>query len=144
MPNFRLGPGAREAIVTYLSSLRARESISASWDKLGEDRLKKGRIIYAKAGCAACHGPGGVGGEPNNNVPGSRIPGLAHVSEGFTREELIAKIRRGSKPEKEDPRGPEPLVSMPAWQGAIKDSEIEAVADYLLSLGPPSGSNGEW
>lgn len=135
MPDFRLSPKAREALVDYLSSLKGG---GQSWNSLD------GRVIYNRAGCVACHGRKGVGGEPNNNVVGGKIPALNRVFETYTQDELKVKIRRGVKPEKADPQGSEPLVSMPAWGEVLKDEEIDAVAVYLFSLGFGSEKESGW
>lgn len=148
MPNSRLSPKARAAIVDYLSSLKGQDyaQSGAPWNnqELASDPVKMGRMIYDKAGCVACHGPKGMGGRPNNNVPGGLIPGLNNVSETYTLKELKLKIRRGVKPQKADPKGPEPLVFMPPWGEVLKDREIDAVAAYLLSLGSGKSKASEW
>ena len=125
MPYMRLGPASRRALVAYLGSLRGQEAPGREeWS---------GKDVYLRAGCVACHGAGGRGGHPNNNVPGSAIPALDVIAGTYTRDELIRKISLGSHPAKADPAGPEPMVSMPAWKDALSPREIEAVADYLLS-----------
>jgi mono/diheme cytochrome c family protein len=59
--------------------------------------------------------------------------------EGFSKAELVKRIADGvAHPGKADPAGPEPMLTMPAWKDALKPDEIEAVADYVLSLAPPS------
>ena len=107
------------------------------WDAPGvpRDPASRGRVLYLRAGCVACHGAQGRGGHPNNNVPGGAIPALDKAAETYKAEELVEKIRRGVRPVKDDPRGAEPLVSMPAWGERLKDDELQAVAAYLLSLG---------
>ncbi|TPW21464.1 MAG: hypothetical protein FD126_669, partial [Elusimicrobia bacterium] len=92
-------------------------------------------VLYAKAGCVACHGPGGTGGHPNAGAKGGRIPALAGVAETFSAAELVEKVRLGSRPEKADPAGPEPAVVMPAWGATLDEAELAAVAEYLLGLG---------
>jgi mono/diheme cytochrome c family protein len=129
MPNFRLKPGARDAIVDYLASLKGAGD--PPWRGAGE---RRGRLIYDRAGCVACHGPKGTGGQPNNNVPGGAIPALAKAGEGYTLEELERVIRDGERADKADPGGPEPLVSMPAWGKVLSTDDIEAVSRYVLSF----------
>lgn len=140
MPDFRLSPKARGAIVDYLSSLKGAGP--SPWP--GSDPHLLGRLIYNRAGCVACHGRKGVGGEPNNNVVGGKIPALDRVFETYTQDELKAKIRVGVKPAKADPQGSEPLVFMPAWGEVLKDAEIEAVAAYLFALGSGSAKGSDW
>ncbi len=135
MPDFRLKPDERAALVDWLASLQGRGY--HPW-KPGE-----GRAIFLKAGCVACHGAQGRGGFPNNNVPGEAIPALTKTAETYTPEELRKKIAAGSLPQKERPDGPEPLVSMPPWQKVLSDAEIKDVAAYVLSL-TPKNPNPEW
>lgn len=133
MPDFRLAGGDLDALVAYLSGLKG-----ADWGGVPPWRRKTGRdvggVIFDRAGCVACHGPGGKGGHPNSNVPGGQIPSLAAVAGTYTEGELVRRIRFGRKPEKADPEGPEPLVQMPAWGGVLDDSELAAVAAYVKRL----------
>ena len=143
MPDTRLSPDARAAIVAYLAGLKGQD-----WPKGGRPwdaaagKHEKGRLIFVRAGCANCHGGGGLGGQPNNNVPGGAIPKLVDAAERFSRKELADKIRRGVVPVKKDPAGPAPLIRMPAWGEVLDDAELEAVAEYVLSL--KSGAKPEF
>ena len=148
MPNFKLAPKTREAIVDFLVALKGEEYPPgrAPWDDpaLFSDAAARGKVLYLRAGCVACHGPQGRGGHPNNNVAGDAIPALAGVAQTFTREELKSKISRGVlKPDRRDPAGPEPMVFMPAWGQTLKDADIDAVAAYLMTLGGGPKS-AEW
>jgi len=138
MPNFRLSEFELNAVVDYLSQRRGDDFHGTwPWGVTGLDTVAKGKIIYARAGCVACHGAQGRGGHPNNNVVGSEIPAVYKAAEGYTLEELKTRIRSGRFPEKKDPSGRQPLVWMPAWGQILKDGDIEAVAAYLMSLAPP-------
>lgn len=130
MPDFKLDAPERGALVEFLSSLQGHES--PPWKSLPD--AEKGKVIYAKAGCVACHGAAGRGGHPNNNVPGEAIPALSKTAGTYTPEELIKKIANGVKPEKADPKGPEPLAQMPKWSEKLTPEEISAVAFYVLTL----------
>ena len=57
--------------------------------------------------------------------------------------ELIERIRRGKRPDKDDPSGPEPLVAMPAWGGVLNEPDLAAVAAYVKSLGA-SAPASDW
>ena len=146
MPDKRLSPAARGAIVSYLAELKGQDWPKGGrpWD--GEsDAVARGKLIFLRAGCVACHGQGGVGGYPNNNVAGAKIPALANVSETFSKAELIAKIKRGVAPTvKADASGPAPLVWMPSWGQVLDDAEIDAVASYLLTLKPNHQEKSDW
>lgn len=148
MPGFYFQENTRKDLVAYLSSLRGKgyEPGRRPWDEpdFRHDKLKRGAEIFKRAGCVTCHGKGGAGGYPNNNVVGGLIPAVNKVSEGFSRQELIEKIAKGvAKSGKADPAGPDPLLYMPRWERKLKKDEIEAAADYLLSLGAAS-SGEEW
>lgn len=145
MPNRRLSPEARAAIVLYLLEQKGQAWAKGArpWDGT-QDPVAKGRLIYLKAGCVACHGAGGAGGQPNNNVKGGLIPALNNASETYTKKELVEKIRRGVTPQKDDPKGPEPLIRMPAWGDYLNQAELEAVADYLLTLEPGTAPSVDW
>ena len=144
MPNKRISEEARKAIVEYLVVQKGEAWNGAKpWTSVVEP-VAKGRVIYTRAGCVGCHGPDGLGGYPNNNVAGGKIPKLSGVKETFTKPELIAKIKRGVKPIKNDPKGPEPLVAMPAWGEKLDEAELDAVASYLLSLGSKSAEKPEF
>jgi mono/diheme cytochrome c family protein len=146
MPNKQLSPAAREAIVSYLAQLKGQDWPAGGRPWAGvADPVERGHLIYSRAGCIACHGAGGAGGYPNNNVAGGKIPALANSAETFTKAELVAKLKRGvPSPVKADPKGSEPLVSMPAWSEVLSDEEIGSVADYLLSLKPAGAQKSDW
>jgi mono/diheme cytochrome c family protein len=124
MPNFALKPDARAGLVGYLSTLKGQD-----WKAPAS-----GAALFKAAGCVACHGARGKGGHPNNNVPANLIPALTDADDGFTLEELKAKISRGSTPAPQDPSAPAPLVFMPAWGQVLSPESIDAVARYVISL----------
>lgn len=141
MPNRRISDEARKAIVEYLKELKGQDWPKGArpWDEpsLIKDPIARGRVLYNRAGCVGCHGTGGSGGQPNNNVKGEVIPALNKIADGYTKAELIAKIKRGvPQPLKADEKGPAPLIRMPSWGETLDDQELEAVASYLLALSP--------
>ena len=140
MPNFNLPDNVRASLVAYLSTLKGdlyRKNPPWDTDELKKDSVKRGAVLFERVGCVGCHGRGGVGGYPNNNVVGGKIPTLTKVAEGYSKEELEAKIANGvPKPAKADLSGPAPMIYMPAWKDVLKNDEIDALADYLISLKP--------
>lgn len=147
MPNFHLTDETREAIVSYLITLKGQdwEKTGKPWDKDGLSGPARGEVVFNKAGCVGCHSQGGRGGFPNNNVVGGQIPSLTKVVEGYTKEELVVKIRSGVTPAPADPGQPAPMIFMPKWGELLKDDEIESVAEYLMSLGAKSGGpKSDW
>jgi hypothetical protein len=67
---------------------------------------------------------------------------LAALAATNTKGELMARLRRGSRPDREDPKGPEPLVSMPAWEGVLTEEELDAVSEHVLGLAPDGAKEG--
>ncbi len=147
MPNFHLSSSARRALVEYLSSLKGQVwGDQRPWNtpEFRRDPVLRGHMIYIGVGCVTCHGIKGTGGYPDNNVVGGLIPPLDSVSQSFTKKELVQKIKFGAIPQKADPKGPAPLLQMPAWGQVLDDGEISAVADYLLSLKSKKSPAGNW
>lgn len=149
MPNKRLSDEARTAIVGYLAQLEGQDWPNGSrpWDapSLIKDPVARGKVIYNRAGCVGCHGVGGRGGYPNNNVKGGLIPKLDGVKEAYSKSELIAKIKLGvPQSEKADPKGPAPMIRMPPWNAKLDQGELEALADYLLTLTPANAEKPEF
>lgn len=148
MPFFNLPDSTRRDLVAYLATLRGQAYAERRpWDApaFAADPPRRGRELYERAGCGSCHGKEGAGGLRNNNVPGGTIPALRETASTFTRDELVRKLRLGvAKPQKEDPAGPEPMLAMPAWGEALREDELGALADYLLTLKPTSSTSPEW
>ncbi len=140
MPAFRFTDQTRRNIVAYLATLKGQGYATAKpWDDptVKGDPVKRGAVLFERAGCATCHGKGGAGGFKNNNVPGDKIPALRETASTYTRAELVRKIKNGvPHPDKKDPKGPEPMLAMPAWGQALTDDEMGALASYLLTLKP--------
>lgn len=148
MPNFNLKPEARAELVAFLSEQKGQawEKSGRPWlaPELSSDKIKQGEVLFDKAGCVACHGEKGSGGYPNNNVVGGLIPPLTKVFEGYTKEELKAKIKNGVISEAADPSQPKPMIFMPKWSAVLSDAEIDSVVDYLFSLAPKGGKASDW
>ncbi len=149
MPKRYISDAARGAIVDYLAQLKGQDWPQGArpWEaaSLIKDPVARGRVLYVRAGCVGCHGTDGTGGYPNNNVKGGLIPALNKVADGYSKAELTAKIKKGvPHPEKADPKGPAPLITMPAWGQTLNDAELDALASYLLSLTPAGAQKNDW
>jgi mono/diheme cytochrome c family protein len=102
-----------------------------------DPQIQRGKLLFVKYSCNACHGAGGVGGIKNLNAEsGGEINGLLKVSETYTAAELADKIRKGV-PEvgKGDPTGPSPPLRMPAFGDLISGQELNDLVTYVMSLG---------
>lgn len=100
--------------------------------------IERGKAVFRKYGCAGCHGRDAISGVPNPNAKtAEQVPGLKHVSEGYTRDELKKRILNGQREIVSlDPKRPHPPLYMPAWQGKIAEGELNDLVEYLMSLLP--------
>ena len=63
------------------------------------------------------------------------MPGLQHVADGYTKDELKALIMRGQREIAPlDSHRPSPPLYMPPWRGMIQEGDLEDLAAYVLSL----------
>jgi len=125
MPEQGLPSADRAALAEFLSAQKGQGWTSGRpWTD--------GRTVYVRAGCAGCHGAGGLGGHPNPGAHGGIIPALPALLATYKKDELISKLKRGAVPEVHD--GPPAEVNMPGWDGVLSASELETLADYLLTL----------
>ena len=101
--------------------------------------LDRGRQLFEKYSCIACHGAGGAGGVYNANAQtGGMINGVKFVAETYTKEDLSKKILDGVPVvPKANPNGPNPPLAMPSYRGVIGVEEMQQLVDYLYSLRPP-------
>jgi mono/diheme cytochrome c family protein len=102
-----------------------------------DPQLDRGRQVYEKYSCIACHGAGAVGGVHNVNAQtGGMINGLRFVAETYTRQDLAKKILDGV-----------PALTMPSYRGLIGFQETQDLVEYLFSLQPPGARKAkadEW
>jgi len=100
--------------------------------------VERGRTVYGKYGCSGCHGPKGEGGIPNPNAKtAQQVPGLLHVADGYTKEELRKRILDGQREITPlDPNKSPPPLYMPPWRGKIAEGELNDLVEYLFSLKP--------
>jgi mono/diheme cytochrome c family protein len=134
------------ALVTAAATLAVRAAtrppapriIRAAEPAADASAMARGRQVYLRYGCSACHGPEGKGGFANANAETEgKVPGVTYVAEGFTRRELRKKILDGFAPVgKKDPNGPRPPFRMPGWAGQMADAELSDLVEYLWSLYP--------
>jgi mono/diheme cytochrome c family protein len=93
--------------------------------------LAQGRAIYT-AQCLACHGAAGKGDGPAaaglNPAP---VDFTSPIHRGHRREDQIAWVTNGLPPS-----------AMPAFGGKLAPADIEAVVDYVRSLGAAAAADG--
>lgn len=143
MPWYGLSDEESLALTVYMLSLTA-ENLPAKYVKPKTPRTEpqlataeeRGRAIFDKYGCAACHGPGGLGGRKNWNAQlGEEEPSLVFVKAYYDRDTLKDLIRHGRQPvPRLDATRPMPPLYMPAWKERINEAELEDLVEYLYSL----------
>ena len=145
MPNFGLAKDEIQALTVYLLSLTA-SNLPASYVippgpepvRTFTSDVERGKAVFEKYGCAACHGVGGLGGRKNWNAGlGEEIPSLMYVKAyyGNDVETLKNLIRNGRQPiPRANPERPRPSLYMPAWKERISEEELNALVAYLFSL----------
>jgi mono/diheme cytochrome c family protein len=132
MPEQGLSAADRAALADFLSGQKGQAwAEERPWRDPG-DTANDGRTIYVRAGCIACHGVAGRGGHPNPGGRGGWIPPLPPLMATYKKDELISKLKRGAKADAEPGRAAE--VDMPSWNGVLDQDELDALADYLLTL----------
>jgi mono/diheme cytochrome c family protein len=142
MPQFGFTESEARALTDFLLHLR-EQNVALSLPSL-MDPVERGREVYRDYGCAGCHGPDGKGGVPNPNAKTAQlVPDLIHVADGYTKDELKARILKGQREIPAlDPNRPPPPLYMPAWGGTIKDAEVDSLVGFLISLKPKGEESG--
>jgi mono/diheme cytochrome c family protein len=119
---------------------QARAAGAAATAEATNPQLQRGRQVFLKYSCNACHGDRGAGGIKNLNAEtGGGSSGLLHLTETYTPDELKEQIRKEGG--EADPTGPDP-PRMPAYRD-YRRQEMEAVA-YLMSLRVEAESEVGW
>lgn len=147
MPNYELTEEEAMHLTALVLSFSASETVVPHKFKVGAgpaaraatyaSPVERGRTLFVQYGCAGCHGPEGRGGIRNKNMePAEEVPPLVYVAGGFTRQELIDTIANGRYPARADASDLAPPLWMPSWKEKISEEELEALADYLMSLSP--------
>ena len=136
-------------VAAVVAAGRVESRLQAKREEAGSARtgpldpaLDRGRQLYDKYSCVACHGAGGAGGVYNANAQtGGMINGVRFVAETYTKQDLAKKILDGVPVvPKADPNGPVPPLAMPSYRGIIGVEEMRELVDYLFSLRPPGSS----
>jgi mono/diheme cytochrome c family protein len=138
MPAYDLETNARKALISFMASATpqdAQEIMSGKAHALSPDdaAIEAGKRSFARFGCAGCHGTELQGGLPNPNAQGGEVPSLLHVSDDYTKDEIIEVIRNGRAPPLENASGPTPPLYMPSWKHLLSDEDIHQIVAFLWS-----------
>ena len=99
------------------------------------DRVARGRELYAKHGCAVCHGPNGRGDGPAARTlmpPPRDLADERHYKEGSSEDAIAASIRHGVSGS----------GTMPAFPNLSQD-DAQAIGAWIVSLQGKGGSSGK-
>ena len=126
--------------VRFATRPPAPQSIVVPPANEGATPSARGRAVYTRYGCSACHGVDGKGGFPNpNSESDGKVPGVVFVAESYTRGELRQEILRGvATIGRADPNGQRPPYRMPGWAGQMTDQDAGDLVEYLFSIYPKS------
>jgi mono/diheme cytochrome c family protein len=108
------------------------------WRSRNVSAVQRGWTVAEERGCFACHGPGGVAGQPDMGVPGFARDDLeAYVkNEGEIREWILDGMPRRLRQEPSGASSEEaPLTAMPAWRGILSPREVDDVVAYIEAVG---------
>ncbi|HET9100586.1 MAG TPA: c-type cytochrome [Acidobacteriaceae bacterium] len=138
MPEYDLESNARKALVAFLATATPEDAqliLARKGHPLTpqDAAVEAGKQDFARFGCAGCHGTELQGGVPNPNAQGGQVPSLLHVSDDYTKEEVIGIIRNGRVPPLDNPKGQAPPLYMPSWKSVLSDEDINRIADFLWS-----------
>jgi len=138
MPVYDLETNARKALIAYMATATAEDAQAILAHKArpltpADVSIEAGKQEFARVGCAGCHGRELEGGLPNPNAQGGQVPSLLHLSDDYTKDEIIAVVRNGRSPPLEKATGPTPPLYMPAWKNVLSDEDIHQVVEFLWS-----------
>lgn len=138
MPEYDLEANERKALEAFMATATPEDAhaILANHGKMltPEDAaIEAGKRDFARFGCAGCHGTELQGGLPNPNAQGGQVPSLLHLSDDYTKDEVIAVIRDGRSPPLDNAKGSAPPLYMPAWKTVLSDEDIHQVVEFLWS-----------
>jgi mono/diheme cytochrome c family protein len=104
--------------------------------------VERGRLVYARYGCAMCHGADGKTGTSNpNSETDGKVPAVVFVKEGYTPKEVANKVLDGfATIGRQNGQGPTPPLRMPGWRGQMTQAEADDLTQFLISLYPASAS----
>jgi mono/diheme cytochrome c family protein len=138
MPEYDLETNARKALVSFMRQATPDDAQAilthiAKPLSAPDAAIEAGKREFARFGCAGCHGTELEGGLANPNAQGGQVPSLLHLSDDYTKDEIIAVVRNGRAPPLENATGPTPPLYMPAWKSVLSDEDIHQIVEFLWS-----------
>ncbi len=138
MPEYDLDTNSRKALVAYLATATSEDAqliLSGKKSTLTPEdaAIEAGKSNFARFGCAGCHGTELQGGVPNPNAQGGQVPSLLHLSDDYTKDEVIEVIRNGRMPPLDNASGPTPPLYMPSWKHLLSEEDIHEIVEFLWS-----------
>ncbi len=138
MPEYDLETNARKALISYMATASPDDAQAILSHRVrplspSDVAIEAGKRNFARFGCAGCHGTELEGGLSNPNAQGGQVPSLLHLSDDYTKDEIITVIRNGRAPPLENASGPTPPLYMPAWKSLLSDEDIHQIVEFLWS-----------
>lgn len=138
MPEYDLETNARKALVAFMASATPEDVQTILSQRIKpltaqDAAIEAGKRDFARFGCAGCHGTELEGGLANPNAQGGQVPSLLHLSDDYTKDEIIAVIRNGRSPPLENASGPTPPLYMRAWKTVLSDEDVHQLVEFLWS-----------
>ncbi|HWG19980.1 MAG TPA: c-type cytochrome [Terracidiphilus sp.] len=138
MPEYDLETNARKALIAYMASATPDDAQAILAHRTSpltpaDVSIEAGKRNFARFGCAGCHGTELEGGLANPNAQGGQVPSLLHLSDDYTKDEILAVIRNGRAPPLENASGPTPPLYMPAWKNLLSEEDIHQLVEFLWS-----------
>lgn len=144
MPDYGLSDEQAMALTIYMLSLTGKPLPStyvlppapAQPEPEYASSVEHGQAVFHQYGCNGCHGANAMGGRKNWNAQlGQEVPSLVYVKAYYDKDTLKEFIRTGRQPAPRlDTRRPRPPLYMPSWKDRVTEEELDALAEYLLSL----------
>jgi cytochrome c2 len=123
LPKQELDEEEALAIFDYLRTVPAiKNRVLRPEPSVAEASAHPGKKVYARYGCAGCHGEEGKGA----------VGDLRAANEHFPSDEALRAWI-------EDAPSKKPGTKMPAWKGVIKDEDYEPLMGYVRVLSRPAG-----
>jgi mono/diheme cytochrome c family protein len=107
--------------------------------------VQRGYDVAASHGCFACHGPGGLTGQPDAGPGIGSVPSFTAddvrsyaQDEGEIAEWILDGVPRRLR--EDATTTPTQLVRMPAWRGRLADREVADIVNYIKAVSdfPPA------
>jgi mono/diheme cytochrome c family protein len=127
----QINPADLDELIAKLLTPGDQLAVPADLPEFGPESVARGKLLYVKDACAACHGPTGKGDGPQDQRDRSGWPirprdfGRGIYKGGYDRQQLYARIMLGM-----------PGTPMPS--STISNQDAGDLINFVLSLSDPA------